>query len=402
MSTTVAGPIYDVDFSAPEVNKDPFPYYREMRELAPAVFNPPTGWWMVSSYDNVRMVLGREDLFGPEVEYFEFLFGARVFEAMDREDHDRVRAIWKPHFLRAVIEERLPIVERVIDELLDAVIERLQDGEVVDVLPDFLNPLPARVIAIMLGLPLADFPQFEEWNRGITGINVARSIDQSGYANELRERGFAANTALREYFGRELEERRRSGTTDDLIGVMANTDVEITEEQKRAHCTQLVWAGSDTTAKFLSNTMTALAEHPDQRGAVTDDRSLVPQALEEVLRHRSLATALPRMTRDQDVVLGDVSLPANQRVIGMTAAANRDPDRWEDPDRFDIHRPQKAHLGFGTGIHSCIGVHLARLEAAVWLNKVLDRMPEYQLAVDEVDYGTNIMTRGPMTLPISL
>ena len=265
-----------------------------------------------------------------------------------------------------------------------------------------MQAVPAHVVALLVGAPIEDYPLFRKWNADITGVLIASS-SQGPEADELRRKGAEAHHALGEYFNEMMAQRRREGVTDDLVGVMAHADYGLAEEQRCAHLVQLIWAGSDSTAKLLSNTLLTLTQHPDQRKAIRENRSLVPPAIEESLRYQSVSYALTRLVRE-DMVMGGVQLPAGALVVSMTAAANRDPARWDHPDKFDIMRPAKAHVGFGTGIHSCLGVQVGRLEARVWLNRVLDRMPDYQLTIDpnDVEYGRNIMTRGPISLPISL
>lgn len=400
--SSLGRPIYDVDLSDREVNKDPYPHLKAMREMAAVVYNPPSGWWMATSFDYAKAVLGGEEQFGPPVELFDNLFGARVFEGMEQPAHDEVRGIWKPHFRRAALGEYAAAVAATTDELLDAVMPRLRDGDVVDIVPDVLMPLPAYVIALIIGAPRKDFALFDGWNRDISGVLAARINDDSVRARGLRERAAAANAAMRDYFAQPIARRRAVSSTEDLVGVMANTDIgDLDEEQRRAHLVQLLWAGSDTTYKLFGNTMVTLARCPDQRRAIAADRSLVPQAIEESLRYESVSGTMLRIARD-DVMVGDVEVPAGEIVAGYVAAANRDPKRWENPDVYDVHRPPRAHLGFGTGIHSCLGVQLARLEGRIWLNKVLDRMPDWDLASDDIDYGVNTIARGPTGVPIAL
>jgi cytochrome P450 len=395
--------IYNVDLNDPDVNRDPHPFLTEMRESGRPLYNPQSGWWLATTWPHVKQVLAGEDIFGPDVELFEQLFGAIVFEAMDQPRHDEVRAIWKPHFLRAAIDAQQAAVERVVDDLLAEIIPRLRDGEVVDAFSDFVQAVPAHVVALLVGAPREDYPLFRKWNEDITGVLIA-SPDDTPEANALRATGAEAHAALGAYFDEAMGTRRAEDSTEDLVGVMAHSQVELTEEQRRAHLVQLIWAGSDSTAKLLSNTLVTLALHPDQRRRVADDRTLVPQTIEESLRYQTVSAALPRRVRREGTELGGVSLPAGAKIAAMTGAANRDPVRWEHPDKFDILRPPQAHVGFGTGIHSCLGVQVGRLEARVWLNRVLDEIPEYQLSVEpgEIEYGSNIMTRGPISIPIAL
>lgn len=395
-------PVYDVDLSDREVNKNPYPHLKRMREMAPVVYNPPSGWWLATSFPHAKAVLGGEERFGPQAELYDNLFGARVFEAMDQREHDELRAIWKPHFLRVALDAYADAVERIVDELLDAVMPRLADGEIVDVMPDFLMPLPAHVVALIIGAPREDFELFEGWNRDIGAVLNARVNDDSEWAQGVRAQAAAANDAMREYFGEHIDRRRAKGSTEDLVGVMAHTDIgDLDEEQRRAHLVQLLWAGSDTTYKLFGHTMITLGRHPDQRRMIAADRSLVPQAIEESLRYEAVSGTMPRISREE-IDFDGVTIPAGEIVVGYITGANRDPSRWDDPDVFDVRRPAKAHLGFGTGIHSCLGVQLARLEARIWLDKVLDRMPDWEVASDDIDYGINNMSRGPQGVPVAL
>jgi cytochrome P450 len=400
VSTLVGRPEFDVDFSEPEINRDPYPYLKEARELAPVVYNPPTGWWLALTFADAKAVLGGEDRFGPWSSMYDELFGARVFEAMDQPRHDEVRGIWKPHFLRSALEQFTATVETVVEDQLDRLMPRLADGEVVDVFPDFIEVIPAHVVGIIVGAPPEDYALFEEWNRGISALNATRGSDQSKEAQRARQAGMDANAALRSYFAEQIADRRRRSSTEDLAGIMAHSEVELDEEQRRAHLVQLLWAGSDTTAKHLAHTMITLARHPDQRREIVADRSLISAACEESLRYEAVAGPMPRVAREE-IEIGGVTIPAGDLIFGHITAANRDPDRWSDPDVFDIHRPPKAHLGFGTGIHSCIGVQLARLEARIWLDRLLDRMPDWELGREDIDYGVNILSRGPSEVPIA-
>lgn len=400
-ATRADGPVYDIDLMDPEINRDPYPYLTELREEAPVGYNPQTGWWIATSFADAKAVLGGETSFGPQRELYDNLFGARVFEAMDQPRHDEVRGIWKPHFLRAALDAHAAAVEQIVDQLLDDVMPRLQDGEAVDMMPDFLLLLPAYVVALIVGAPREDFVLFKGWNEAIGRVNEAHSSDDSDWAQGVRAEAANANTAMRGYFADAIDARRRERIESDMVGVMAHSEVELDEEQRRAHLVQLLWAGSDTTTKHLAHTMVTLARHPDQRRMIAADRTLVPQALEESLRFEAVAGTMPRRAR-VDIELGGVTIQEGEIAVGHIAAANRDPARWDDADSFDITRPAKAHLGYGTGIHSCLGVQLARLEGRIWLDRVLDRMPDWELATDDIDYGINILSRGPKNVPVAL
>jgi cytochrome P450 len=194
---------------------------------------------------------------------------------------------------------------------------------------------------------------------------------------------------LKQYLAEEIE-RHRKEPRNDLLGVMLNipgwTDAEI-----RSTAILLLLAGYDTTAKLMSNCLQALEQHPDQRRLLVDDPSLLPGAIEEILRWVGATQAVVRKVR-QDTVLADTRLEAGDIVYPLLIAANRDPSRWSDPQRFDIRREVKGHLAFGTGSHICLGAHLARLETRVAVEALLRIAPEYQLR--DTDYGNAFFARG--------
>jgi cytochrome P450 len=164
--------------------------------------------------------------------------------------------------------------------------------------------------------------------------------------------------------------------------------------------TQLVFAGNETTAKLMAHTLVTLAGHPDQRRLLVADRTFVSQAIEEVLRWQTITQFIDREVRADDVEISGVRLAPGSVVTPLQGAANRDPQRWDRPEVFDLTRPPKAHLGFGFGMHSCIGLNLARLEAQVWLNRFLDELPDYEVA-GAIHYGGNFQLRGPEAVPIA-
>jgi cytochrome P450 len=174
----------------------------------------------------------------------------------------------------------------------------------------------------------------------------------------------------------------------------------MTDNEVIASNTQLVFAGNETTAKLMAHTLVSLAAHPDQRRLLAGDRSLIPQAIEEVHRWQTITQFIDRDVRNGDVQLGGVVIPNGSVVTPMQGAANRDPARWETASSFDITRPPRQHLGFGFGMHSCIGLNLARLEAQIWLDRFLDELPDYEV-VRDVDYGSNFQLRGPLAVQIA-
>jgi cytochrome P450 len=174
------------------------------------------------------------------------------------------------------------------------------------------------------------------------------------------------------------------------------------EQEIVASNTQLVFAGNETTAKLMASTLVALGLHPEQRRLLVEARSLIPQAIEEVLRWMPVVDALPaRHACSDESEVGGVRVPRGAAMAPLIVAANRDPSRWRDPHRFDILRERKQHLGFGFGMHVCLGLNLARLEVQVWLDCLLDRLPDYHVA-GPIDYGHHFILRGPVAVPLAL
>jgi cytochrome P450 len=261
--------------------------------------------------------------------------------------------------------------------------------------------VPAIVIARMLGIPDADIPAFSRWSDEMTLIAQSVAEGPTPRGEAMRARGRRAQQRMHALAGEQLELRRREQRDDDLIGQMALSPValERSEVEIRANVAGLVLAGHETTSKLLAQMFVTLERHPEQREALRDDRSLIPQAVEELIRYDGVAASAVRAPR-ADTEVGGIGLAAGDRIIVLPTATNRDPRHWDDPDTFDIFREPKGHLGFGLGTHVCLGINLARLEAQVTLDRLLDVLPEWRVAQDELDYGANFFTRGLKTLAI--
>jgi cytochrome P450 len=215
-------------------------------------------------------------------------------------------------------------------------------------------------------------------------------------------RGMRASQSLRDLFARVLAERRLE-PRDDLMSVLAQAELDGTrldDEAIYAFLRLLAPAGAETTYRSSSNLLFGLLSHPDQLEALRDERGLMPQAIEEGLRWECPLTGITR-TAMRDVQIGDVTVPAGSLVAVNLAAANRDETRYENPDAFDLFRPQKTHMAFAFGPHRCLGMHLARVETTVVVNALLDRLPGLRLDPDAVDvHITGLTFRSPLALPV--
>jgi cytochrome P450 len=399
---SVLRPECNIDFTDPEINHDPYPYLDQMRELAPAVWNEPSDSWFVTSFDNVRMVFGNFADFAQAEAMYADIFRGPVMVSVDNPRHNELRSVWGPYLSRKAVEDYADLARAIADEHLDPLLDRLRDGEAVDVVPA-LRQIPTQLIATLLGVPHDDCARFVAWAQEMVSIFDVYEAPGIEDAEKLQAAGLTAAKELHDYSGEILAARRRAGGADDMLGVLATSNVGMTEQEMRSYITLLIFGAQDTTTKFSTNAVSAFAQHPDQRRALADDRELMPQALDEVIRWQCPVSADVKVARHAEVRIGDVPIPEGAHVTPVCGAANRDPARWDDPNTFDISRPRQANVGFGFGVHSCIGVNLARLVVRTVLTKMLDAAPEYKLDVsaDELDYGRSFPIRGALSLPLS-
>ena len=321
------------------------------------------------SYEAVRTVFSDSTIFSSRI--YEAitgpLMGPTILE-MDEPDHRLYRQLQQQAFARATmdrweVELVHPLVERMFGTFRDA-----GRANLVDVL---FNPIPIHVIAALLGLPEEDVPEFGQlgW-------------DLIGFRDDM-EGALAASAKLHTYFSAILADRRAE-PRDDMVTVLAQVEVEgarLSDEEIIGFLRNLLPAGAETTSRSSASLAFALLTHTDQLEAVRADRSLVPQAIEEGIRWE---TPLLNFVRQAvvDVEVDGTLIPAGAVVMVNLGSANHDENRWADPQRFDIHRERKPHIGFGHGAHQCLGMHLARLESTVMLNMLLDQLPGVRLDPD--------------------
>ena len=370
--------------------RDPYPELAAMREATPVL--EAMGSYVVSRYEDVTRVLRDNQTFSSSVlkETMGDVMGHKIILGMDEPEHRRHRALVSPAFRQSALarwEESL--VNAVVDDLIANFVDR---GHA-ELVHEFTFPFPTKVVAGVLGLPTGDYLDFQRWAVAITT------------ANAEMERGIAASEELGAYLMKVVEERRRE-PRDDLISdlVQAELDGEkLDDEEILSFLRLLLPAGVETTFRSSGNLLFLLLSHPDQLAAVRGDRSLMPQAIEEALRLEPPLNITSRIT-SCDTELGGIHVPANSQVIPMLGAANRDPDHYADPDRFDIFRDAHQHISFGTGPHMCLGMHLARMETRVAINALLDQLPELRFdpgAVERDDpHIHGQIFRSPTSLPV--
>jgi cytochrome P450 len=403
MTTDASIPVMSPTLFEPGFNQDPFPLLEQIRALGPVVYNEVLEGYMVTGYRDVARILGDVAHYAQaQSDSFDSFFGGPTMETIDdKERHDSIRGIWAKDFRREDLESRRPLVEQVVAERLDPYVERLRSGEVLDAISLMTRSIPTLVIAHMLGIETEMFEQFSAWSDAMGGVTEG-TLDPTGAGQVRVVAGQQATQELNAYIAEQVAARRRQ-PSDDLIGMMVHApyaQAEMTELEIIASNTQLVFAGNETTAKLMAHTLVTLAAHPDQRAMLAEDRSLIPAAIEEVHRFQTIVQFTHRGVYNTQMDVQGVTLPKGSSAIVFQGAANRDPDRWPNAQAFDITREHRQHLGFGFGLHSCIGLNLARLEVSVWLNRLLDQVPDYQLA-EPVDYGANFQLRGPVAVVLA-
>jgi cytochrome P450 len=396
MKSSDTAPVVNASFHEDGFNQDPYPTLEEIRRAGPIVYNELLDRWMVTAYPLVSRVLGDSGHYaqGASDAFVDF-FGGTTMETIDEpERHNAMRGIWAEDFQRGNLESRRELVERVVEAQLDPFVDRLRSGETVEAVAELTRSIPTLVIANMLGIDTEMFAQFSAWSDAM-GATTEGALDPTEKGMETVMSGRQATAELNAYIAEQVNERRNN-PSDDLIGKMVAApfaQTAMSEKEIIASNTQLVFAGNETTAKLMAHTLVSLAAHPDQRRLLARDRSLVLPAIEEVHRWQTITQFIDRDVR-VEVELAGVRLSPGAVVMPIQGAANRDPERWDNASAFDITRPPRQHLGFGFGLHSCIGLNLARLEVQVWLDRLLDLLPDFEV-VAPVDYGPNYQLRGP-------
>jgi cytochrome P450 len=345
--------------------------------------------FMVYRYEEVAQVLRDNKTFssGIIIAFFGDALGKHVMLGMDEPEHRRHRALVSAAFSQKALARReRELVEKVANELIDRFAERGR----ADLVREFTFPYPTQIIAGLLGLPPEDYPQFQRWSISLLSITVNR------------ERALAASKALREYFIPILAARREE-PRDDLISSLAHAEIDgekLADEEIFSFLRLLLPGGVETTYRSTGNLLFGLLSNPDQLDAVRSDRSLIPQAIEEAVRWEPPLLVITRVATCETELAG-VRIPAGSTVMPMLGSANRDDERYTDPNRFDIFRSAKPHIGFGYGVHVCLGMHLARLEMRVALNLLFDRLPNLRLDPDGDDpHIRGQVFRSPTSLPV--
>ncbi len=381
---------------------DPYELYARLREEAPVWFSERYGFWALFRYDDVVAAHKDWQTFssshGVDLNTLtrdpELIKSYQSIIMMDPPDHDRLRALVSRVFTPRAVQSLEPMVREVVGGFAD----RLADAGSFDGVADLSGPFPVEIISRILGVPAADRQQIRHW----LDLMLHREEGQLGPTPE----GEAAAASSWAYFY-ELVLAKRADPGDDMLTRLTEVEVErsdgsrtrLDDAEIAAFATLLGGAGAETVTKLVGNAFVLFARHPDQWRDVVADPSLIPNAVEEVLRYLPPSQYQGRFSRRDSTWRGDV-LPAGFPVLLVTGAANRDPAAYDRPDDFDIHRTPGHALGLGLGIHSCLGAALARMESRFALEAMVRRWPRFTVDEDRTSRVHMSNVAGYASVPV--
>ena len=404
---TPAHPEIPLEFNPLQQNfrQNPYPIYRQFREADPVHWSALSGFWVCTRYDDIVTILRHSkasanprdwELFD---DYVEALGGTGTAYDMQSRwmllknppDHTRLRKLVTKAFTPRVVENMRTHIQDIVYDLLGAVRTKRR----FDIIQDLAFPLPVIVIAELIGVPTQDREYFKDWTTAL-----ARSLDPI-ITPEITQAADKATEDMLAYFTALVAERRDSPQDDLLSGLIAAEEEgdKLDEDELLATAILLFGAGHETTMNLIGNGMLALFRNPDQMAKLKADPSLIKTAVEEFLRYDGSVQITARVALE-DIEVGGKTIHKHQQALLLLGAANRDPVHFSDPDRLDITRQENPPLTFGHGIHHCLGAPLARVEAQIAINSMLRRMPEIQLATDQLEWRDMLTLRGLKALPV--
>ena len=389
----------------PEVLANPYPLYQRLRTEDPVHWDPFLHAWVVTRYADVVHVLYHfsarrtptpEQLSAMGLEALNPIAQVMVRQMLflDPPDHTRLRALASAAFTPRRVERLRSHIQEIMNGLLDALVPRRQT----DLIADFASPAPAIVTAEMLGVPVADHEQLKNWS-----ADFAEMLGNFQHNPDRFPRVLRSVEEMCSYFRSAMQEQRlhpRGG----LVSAMMEAEVDgarLTEDEIIANLIVTMVGGQETTTNLIGNGLLTLLRNPAEMERLRGDSSLIPTAVEELLRYESPSQHTARLA-PADVEMGGKRIRERQAVIAVMGAANRDPERFPDPDRLDIARQDNRHLAFGWAAHFCFGAALARLEGQIAFEAILRRLPNLTLdPTTPLVWRDNLGLRGLKALPLS-
>jgi cytochrome P450 len=384
---------------------DPYPLYAELRRTPVAL--QEDGSYVISTYRELTSVLHDPRLSSDARNLARPMPGTEErtespsFINLDPPEHDRLRRMTMRHFgpphAPGLVDGMRPEFTEIVTELIDAFAAK----DRVDIVDDLAYPFPVTVICRLLGVPREDEPRFHQW---VEAIVESLDLNAQQDPSEKLRNGVQARESLRQYLGALLEtRRRRSG--DDLLSRLASDDGpegRMSDDEILSTANLLLIAGHETTVNLITNGMLTLLRHPAVLERLRREPDLIIRTVEELLRYEPPVHIIPWRAAYSDITIADSTIPKGSPIMLVLASGNRDPQRFNDPARFDPDREDNQHLGFGSGIHYCFGAPLARLETQIALTELARRLGDARLVTDPPVYRQSPILRGPRHLVVEL
>jgi cytochrome P450 len=383
--------------------RDPYPLMKWMRHNDPVHYSDAIGGWVITRYDDVVLTMkdtatfSNEGRLGRAMDYlpdehkakltaFRDHYKTKGLLHSDPPDHTRLRSLVQKAFSPRMVDQMRPRIQEIIDELLD----KAEPNGGMEVIQELAFALPVTVLADIMGSPQSDRVLFQKWADDLLAFQGVNKPDLA-----VLERAQATLVEARQYL-KDLIARRRKEPGPDLLSQLVLVESEgerLTEDELLNTCITLLVAGHETTTSLIGNGLLLMLQHPDQWELMKSDPSLVPAAVEEILRFESPVSRQPRVIK-RDTEMGGKQLKAGQMLFQLVNSANRDEAHFEEPDVFNIQRTRNRHIAFGFGVHFCIGAPLSRTEGLLLFNTIMKRMPNIRLVDNEAKWdGTKRNSR---------
>jgi cytochrome P450 len=379
----------------------PLTAHRRLRETAPVVWSETLGGWLLSSYDGVRTVLTDLARFTSAGTPIAAAAGAAAMLVTDTPLHNAIRGVWAKQVSKAAIAARQNELKDTAAKVLSGARSQLQAGETVDFIPLFRKFVMA-FIASSFAIPPHRLDVFELWSQLSADTPALELVPGS----EAQQRHLAAKNRVFDLVREQVADRRQAlrnrEQRDDYISLMvaAEGQAGITDDIVVDNIFNFILGAMDTTEKWLGNIVARLYASPDRLAEIRADRRLIEPMINEVMRTDTVAQVIQRRVKLEDVEINGVRMKAGDHIFLVLGAANHDPAEFAEADKFDIHRQQKLNLGFGFGFHHCLGINIARQEALVFVDVLLDVLPHLRVAA--CDYGTSWALWGPRALHMTM
>lgn len=389
----------------PKFQANPYPVYHNLRSVEP-IHQSFTGMWVITRYADAKAVL-RDPRFcvdkmsnnvKQKSHHLQWDFNtlaqaiSKWLIFLNPPEHTRLRNLLSKAFSSASIKSLYPHIQQITDQL----ISKVRHQGYMDIITDFACPLPCNVICTILGVPVEDWYKLYYWSDKLSSILAPlNSLEDYEQMNKVA-------LEFTDYFKNLIAQRQKSPQQDLLNTLIAvkEQDNKLSEEEIISVCMLLFFAGEETTVNLIGNGMLALLSHPQQMQQIKSQPKFIYSAVEEMLRYDSPIQITTRVATE-DVNMDGITIRAGEKALLCVGAANRDPAQFPEPDRFDITRANNTHLAFSDGIHYCLGATLARIEAEIAINTLVQQLPDLKLSQDKLEWRNKVPVRSLKNLPVT-